>query len=472
MMDKLYFIVAMVIAFYISVSSIQSFTIKYEAIDELVREYKAGYIEEMITTNNSTCPDNYISLVMNFNWPGNYKGCGCKDSETEKYSFYKGYCPNMKLCHSIEESKEIIFNKWRGQLICYKRAKTSYDKLPLVEIENIDKCNNSTHRVCGVIDGKKNFLCLDKEKKCPITKIKFLKKVDLQELNNDSKVFEINDEYSLYISREELKYENLNASTLRSNIIISFIRTDLTEPCLNPMKSPSTEIFFPLMKNKFDLECDRTDNGTEITDDSFIVLDGYKFQDYYKDNNFFPTLNKIIDPFDIEIPNNNIKIYGKTYPGWNLKCQKANPESLHSFLKISQELNAMLISIIIHSFISIGVIVAIGVFACFLSKYFELLFKAVNLGFIILNLIYPIQIISNSNWVVNILTDENGALCGDLSLNGLLVEISSASLKLQNSFILILLLAILSCIVFIYVLYAWITPATREVQENLIEMKY
>jgi hypothetical protein len=74
--------------------------------------------------------------------------------------------------------------------------------------------------------------------------------------------------------------------------------------------------------------------------------------------------------------------------------------------------------------------------------------------------------------VVNILTDENGALCGDLSLNGLLVEISSASLKLQNSFILILLLAILSCIVFIYVLYAWITPATREVQENLIEMKY
>src|SRR5690348_11297084 len=127
MMDKLYFIIAMIIAFYISVNSIQNFKIKFETIDELVREFNTGYIEDMIVVKNSTsCPQDYVSLVQNFNWPGNEKGCGCKLEETGNYQFYRGYCPIMKICHSVEETNEVIFNKWRGNLICYKRAKTTY----------------------------------------------------------------------------------------------------------------------------------------------------------------------------------------------------------------------------------------------------------------------------------------------------------------------------------------------------------
>lgn len=511
MMDKIYFIITMIIAFYISVNSIQNFTIKFEAIDSVVDEYKSGMIEDLIVlgSEESSCPDDYQSLVHDFNWPGNEKGCGCKNDESEKsYQFYRNYCPIMKVCHSVEETSEINFTKWRGRLICYKRAEREYKKLLLIEFDNIEICKNQTHHICGAVDGKNNVLCLSKNETCPITEIRFVKKEEIFKvldsqandnstvvLNNTisnsknlerevlpqynkttSRLQKINDDIYLYTSKEDLEIgytnNNLNSDPALNSKVFSFFRIDLTTPCLNAMRSPSSENFFPLMKNKFDLMCDRNENGTEMIDDSFISIDSYKFEDYYKDNNYYHSLRKLIDPFKIEIPKYLINIYARGYLGWSLKCRSYNPESLNSFLEISKELNGMLLSVIIHSFISLALIIVIGVFACFLSKYFELLFKAVNLGFIILNLIYPLQVISNSNWVINNLTDENGALCGDNKLNLLLVEISSACLSLQYSFILILLLAILSCVVFIYILYAWITPATREVQETLIEMKY
>jgi hypothetical protein len=538
-MNKIYFIVAMIVVFYFSVNSIQKFNINYEVLDELIQEFNSGYIEDITVLsaadnsgNQTECPANYTSLIKNFNWPGNFKGCGCKKEDgSNQYKFYTGTCPMMKDCRSVEETNEVELNLWKGKLICYKRSMISYDKLNLFAYENRDACNNSTHRTCGVIDGHNNLLCLSKDKNCPVTKIIFSKvkenkpknetnainntivvnntipilnnssslnsssiikdtinnstidkenstinsqsnssSIQTPSLNNNmTKTYKLNDDTLLTISYEELSLTSI--PTYDSNLIFSFFRTDLSKPCFNPMRSPSSENFFPLMKKKFDLMCDKYENGTEITDDSFMAFGEYSLEEYYKNNNFHTNLHKVLDPFKIDISKEKIKLYGRGYAGWSIQCQKSNPEALRSFLIMSDEMNQISISIIIHSFISLAGLIFIGVLACFVSQYFDLFFKATELGFVIFNLIFPIQIISNSNWVINILTDEYGALCGDRTFNMLLLDISAACMSLQYSFIMILLIAILSCIIFIFMLYSWIKPATREVQENLIQMR-
>lgn len=550
MMNKIFFLIAMVVVFYISINTIQKFSINYETLEELISEFKTGYIEDIKVIANATsqtkCPNNYTTLVDNFDWPGNFKGCGCiKDDNSGQYQFYKDTCPISKQCKTFEETNEVNLNIWKNNLLCYKRSNISYDKLKLVSYENRESCNNSTHRICGIIDGQDNLLCLEKGKNCPVTKIVFShnKKIEqnitittntslnnitisnnstlpkqsnttisnngtlpqqsnttisnntLIPKNNNTistnssitnqtriltenystqnstrKSFQLNEDTLITISHEELLYSS-PIPPEDNNIIFSFFRTDLTKPCFNPKRSPSSENFFPMMKNKFDLMCDKYENGTEITDDSFQVLDQYNLDDYYKNNSFYTNVHKLIDPFKIDISKEKIKIYGRGYPGWSLQCQNSNPEALQSFLIMSNELNQISISIIIHSFISLAILISIGVLACFVSQYFELMFLSAQLGFVVFNLIFPIQIISNSNWVINILADEYGALCGDKIFNMLLMDITNSCLGLQYSFIIVLLVAILCSIVFIYVLYSWIKPATREVQETLIQMK-
>lgn len=496
MMDKLYFIAVMVIAFYISINTIQNINFQNEALEGLIKEYNSGYVDNMIVLRNSTeCPIGYNSLINNFNWPGNLKGCGCKkDGKDTSYQFYKNLCPTSSSndCKRIEETDEIVLNKWKGSLICYRRNKLIYNKLNLIKNDDMDKCNSETHKICGIIDGKDNLLCLEKEMACPLREIKFLKKTRLQEFFSNINNTNYEDLIvNLYTSTSEsqIKQENKTFSYLYeikddtylyiSNIpsnnnkeqLFNFYRIDLTEPCLNPMRSPSSGNFFPLMKNKFDLMCDKTQNGTELTDSKFSPLDNMKLYDYYKDNNVLSIVRRTLEPFEIDLSDDNLNIFARSYPGWSRDCQISNPKAIHSFTKIAEVMNSMFISIIIHSFFSIALIISIGVFSCYMTQYFELLFKAVDLGFIILNLIYPIQIISTCNWVINILTDENGAYCGDTSVNIILSEISAACLQLEYSYIIILLFAILSCIIFIYVLYDWVRPAAKEVNETLISLR-
>lgn len=524
MMDKIYFIFVMIVVFYISVSSIQNFTINYEVLDELTAEFKQGYIEDIKVINNSdTCPENYTSMINKMDWPGSNKGCGCKD-DTGAFIYNTGNCPMLKECKAVDASDSVPLRKWKGNMICLKRFNITYDKLKLVAYNNYSNCNNETHRTCGIIDGADNLLCLEKTVNCPITNIKFVKiggnriltdnstttgtttanvtvnstttnttlvnttvittnstnvasnvnstsnstKVTIPSSNNPLETYlQINDNTYLYFNRTEISYDYSIVNN--PSIIKVFYRVDITTPCVNPLRSPKSEKIFPLMKNQFDLMCD-TQDGNELVDLNFSDLDQELLEDFYKDNGFSEKLHKMIDPFKIDISETPIKVWGKGYPGWSIKCQ-ANQDSFASFYQLSNNLNKILITIIIHSFISIAILISIGVMACYIQNYFDLIIKAINLGFVIFNLILPTQIISNSNFVINLLTDEDGVLCGDYVMNLLLVEISSSTLSLQYSFIVILLIAILSIFIFVWGIFSWIKPATREVQEKLIEMK-
>jgi len=654
-MEKILFITVFSIALYLSINVIQKFSIKFDLLGEIIKELKLGYIDDIVTSNSTICPRNYESIVTNNYWPGSYKGCGCKNEDKTSFSFYPNYCPKLRECYSVEETnrKEFIF--WRGANICFRRSNIDYSimnvkkKSSNINENNIEAliCSNSTHKNCGIIDGKNHYLCMERSKECPINEIKFVKmegaqinfiinnrttdnpssiinkNSDLDNLNvlnqkeneekikfdsgfkileldknivlneldenkeiqtkenlirknfdfdmfkkyhdnysinsdnrdhfhriisdkdknkyqvdkknsksfedlKNSKHFEFNltkldlveeeykkkfithkknkshrnlqsflvkftnasftsydnstknittsfnrqgfyslnlsDNYQLIFSKNEMLQIDLPNKV---KVIPLFFRTETNKPCLDSLKRPSSEYFFPLMKNKFDYICDDwSDNKTEILDERLEVLDSYSLSDFYKNNNYFKEIEKVTSPFDLDILKKSINLYTRNYLGWSAKCLANSPESLQSFLRIEESLNHLLILNILHSFVSIGGIIALGIFACFLSEYFELFFKFVNLGFCLLNLILPIQILSNSNWIINLFTDEDGVFCGDNTLNILLIEVSNSCLEMQNSYIWILIITIFYSFVYIYILYKWIKPFHQEYQNK------
>lgn len=477
MLDKVPFIISIIIVFYISMRTIQNFSINFDALEMFIKEYKSGVIIDILATNNTVCPKNYIDIVQNFDWPGNYKGCGCR-AENGSFVYYQYECPRVNAnCFTVEETNYQDFKYWRNSLICYKRSNQSYSELNLVAKDNFDSCNNNTHRVCGKIDGLDNALCLVKNQECPIVNFYIINaNSNLNEanlaylsLNNSSKYFSGTKAYKLN-SSNILVISNKEQET---KTMPEFFRIDSTKPCLDPTKSPSSELFFPLMKNKYNLKCDLDHEGNEIVDNNFTPIDTYPLKDYFKDNKYYDKLNNIISPFDIDIDKKTVSIFSRGYPGWNLNCRHKDKEadSLEAFLKIEEVLNGMLISTIFYSFILIVILIAIGVAACFFSTYFDSFFRIVCAGFCILGLIYPIQIISNSNWIINILLDDEGLYCGDQSINILLADITASCSDLQISYMMILLICIVFSLLFVYSLYKWLKPYHKEYQERLYELR-
>lgn len=164
-------------------------------------------------------------------------------------------------------------------------------------------------------------------------------------------------------------------------------------------------------------------------------------------------------------------IYGKSYPGWSFECRNQNKDSLKSFLNLSNTMNQLSISTILHSFLILVTLIAIGVCSFYFLEHFEKMFYLIVLGFITLNLIYPIQVITRTNWVINNIADDNGIGCGDYSLNIILYEISDACLSLLYSYVALLCTTIICLIVFLIVIFNWIQPSIKQFQERLIQLR-
>ena len=150
---------------------------------------------------------------------------------------------------------------------------------------------------------------------------------------------------------------------------------------------------------------------------------------------------------------------------------KGDYDTFINFLKSPDVLNKISLSIIVHSFLVIAILIAIGICSFYFIDKFEKLFYFITLGFIVLNLIYPIQVISNANWIINNISDENGNFCGDDSLNILLKSISDSCSSLMDTYIIILIIVINYIIVYIYILQNFIKPTNKEIQEKLIQLR-
>ena len=479
MYNKAFFLLCMVIIFYLTIRSLQKFNYSENTLNSMIAQFLTNNIEDIKGIQNldeenniSECPIGYDDLLENSFWPGNFPGCGCLNSDKKTYTYYSNICPKEN-CIEIEESKKKPLPNYDKIHFCFLRGEKNYYDLlnekKIIPYNNISNCDNITHRVCGLIDNLNNVLCLERNNECPITKFFYSKNTtEIENLKkNDSKatINQINNTntFLLISHSDNLVYKN--------NKIPNFFRVDMSQPCLNGEKNPEKELLFDLMNNKFIFSCNKYENGSDIVDNLYNQIGSENYLDYLSDNNFFNIYEKIYKKFQIKVENINLNLYVKTFPGWSFKCMKSDTDTFVNFLKSPDVLNKITLSIVVHSFLVIAILIAIGICSFYFIDKFEKLFYIISLGFIVLNLIYPIQVISNANWIINNISDENGNYCGDASLNLLLKSISDSCSSLMDTYIIILVIIILDLIVFICILQTWIKPTIKEIQERLIQLR-
>lgn len=484
MWEKVFFLLSIFIIFYISIRTLQNFTFEDDILNDFISQFKQPYIEDIIVlqTHNTDgtltqCPSEYQELLTNYYWAGNFNGCGCKNNYNT-YDFYSNICPEEN-CIDIEEIEPKNFSNYNHIHFCYKRGKKNYENLiyNLFPSEDYNKCQNETHRVCGFIDSLNNFICLPKNETCPmlttflISNDKNYIETYKNKYDNEATIIEINTT-SLYVLKS---HSPLNiATTWNSGYKIKIynnFRVDLSQPCLGGHSSPKSELIFDLMKNKYDLSCDTFKNGTEITDNMYTVLDEENYLDYLDDNNFIELNTKLFQPFNIDLSDKKIKLYAKPYPGWSSTCYKESPETFFNFLQSSYVLNKISFMTIINSFLIIVLLISIGIGAFYFMENFEKIFYFIVLGFLVLNLFYPLQLIANGNWIINNLSDDDGDFCGDISLNIIIKHISDSCQSLVYSYTIIICITIIDIIIYIYIMQSLIKPSIKELQEKLIQLR-
>jgi hypothetical protein len=486
MWEKIFFLLSIFIIFYISIRSLQNFSFEDDILKDFISQFNQNYIQDIQILNTHTpegipipCPDDYEELLTNYYWAGNFNGCGCKNSYNT-YDYYPNICPEEN-CINIEEIEPRNFSNYNHIHFCYKRGKKNYGNLifNLLPAESYNLCQNETHRVCGFIDSLKNIICLPKNETCPmlttflISKDKAYIENYKKKYDNDAEIIKITNA-PLYILKS---HSPLNIATTWKgdydyNIkIYNNFRVDLSQPCLGGKSSPKSELIFDLMKNKYEISCDTYKNGTEMTDNLYTILDQENYLDYLADNDFLELNDKLFKPFEIDLSNKNIKLYAKSYPGWSSMCYKESPDTFFNFLNSSTVLNKISFMTIINSFLIIILLISIGIGAFYFIEHFEKIFYIIVLCFLILNLFYPLQLIANSNWIINNLSDNEGNFCGDESLNIIIKKISDSCQTLIYSYTFILCITILDIIIFIYVMQSLIKPAIKELQEKLIQLR-
>lgn len=486
MWEKIFFLLSIFIIFYISIRSLQNFSFEDDILKDFISQFNQNYIQDIQILNTHTpegipipCPDDYEELLTNYYWAGNFNGCGCKNSYNT-YDYYPNICPEEN-CINIEEIEPRNFSNYNHIHFCYKRGKKNYGNLifNLLPAESYNLCQNETHRVCGFIDSLKNIICLPKNETCPMLTT-FLISKDKKYIENYKKKYD-NDAEIINITNAPLyilkSHSPLNIATTWKgdydyNIkIYNNFRVDLSQPCLGGKSSPKSELIFDLMKNKYEISCDTYKNGTEMTDNLYTILDQENYLDYLADNDFLELNDKLFKPFEIDLSNKNIKLYAKSYPGWSSMCYKESPDTFFNFLNSSTVLNKISFMTIINSFLIIILLISIGIGAFYFIEHFEKIFYIIVLCFLILNLFYPLQLIANSNWIINNLSDNEGNFCGDESLNIIIKKISDSCQTLIYSYTFILCITILDIIIFIYVMQSLIKPAIKELQEKLIQLR-
>ena len=285
-------------------------------------------------------------------------------------------------------------------------------------------------------------------------------------------------------------YKNNNSTNIKFDEVINVIfQISLNSlPCEEIFQKPSTDKFSNLVIDSFDFTCDlKEQNNTksEMFDTRYKVLDSYLLSKFFKDNNFYTTFQKVYGKTSISLnstnANSKVKIFSRPYSGHAVNCEVTvdpysvgNIGGLHEFLSTHTQINSMVLYIIVHSIGMIGSLLGLAASAFMLQEYYEWIYKLLNLAFCVINLILPVQIISNSNHLINVLTTNDGDYCGDDITNELFKSISSSCLDVKYNYFVILILCILNSLVFIYTIYKLIKPYNQQFQDQFnkyVEMK-
>ena len=283
----------------------------------------------------------------------------------------------------------------------------------------------------------------------------------------------VNNKTSFLYNLNNYSYLKFNVQDPNPNLtsprIFNLFNAGKSGPCLFSDRYPKGDLIFELMKNYNNFGCN-FDTGvifndtTDSLDNRYIEFDSYPLGNLLSDNGLKDLVIELSKVSQDKVKE-NIILSGREFVGWNLGC-RFYENGLNSFLNVQDLLNKILLANITHCFIMILFLLAIAISSCFFTNYFEVLFRIICILFCILNLIYPIQIISKTNFVVNTVVDENGDYCSDNDVNRILKIISTGCYNLNFSYIKTLLISILYTLIIIYGLYKWIKPYHEQYQDT------
>ena len=214
-------------------------------------------------TNNN----NQYSLMQ---WDGTIEGCNCLNATENQVG--KDYsnkinrfsCKNYdfeKYCQNILPTNGRNINIWKGKKIIpifNPNSKRYFDYL-----KNSNLCNSSEYKECGLLDNKKNKMCILKSEKCPINKIIIDKKTPKD--HNYTK-FELNNGYYLFYTNEAID----------SKILVSF-KISEGKICLDSNKHY-------IRNPDYNLYSTFENGGCDDFDERYFQIDSQKKTDLFKEN--------------------------------------------------------------------------------------------------------------------------------------------------------------------------------------------
>lgn len=271
-----------------------------------------------IFSNWDTSPINEISLdcdknqpLINDWWPGISDGCFCYERISP------GSCPRRSNCKTIQRIAPLKYKLWKANHLCVERMEYGYFDKTLAKSAN--DCPQNMQN-CGIADTQGNFLCVDKNKKCPINKIV---KIDSNYKPSSSDIELRLSDTTLILGRDGINLQ----------IPVQF-KIAFDQPCLNPFfENLNFDVYrlnYFYGKQRCYMYADSSELSTAVFDLSYSVIDSYNAESLYAENGIKTAVSALpqFNPIEYQRP---ISLYAKSFFGLKINCFqkiKNNPDSV------------------------------------------------------------------------------------------------------------------------------------------------
>lgn len=252
-------------------------------VKDLFNSWNNKPIHILQDSYHKSCKEMGMTDIIQYNHPGNDKGCICDNKYTPE-----GKCKPD--CSPIHPNGPSVLSKWKEHMLCAISIKPkSY--FELTRIKSNDICSFKTKK-CGVIDTLGNYLCIPENENCPLNFINFLPTED-----------------------QNVRIDTNNRNT-EGKIFTNF-RVEEGKVCVNPKQRNFYEAKFNLneISNLQGCITEARENDTVVTyDPSYKQIDSYTKKLFYEQNGL-----RIPFPLDEKV---NVTLYGSEYKGWKRECEK------------------------------------------------------------------------------------------------------------------------------------------------------
>ena len=396
------------------------------------------FLSYIKNNNNNSIRDIRNEIFQNDSFPMFHFYIGL-ESPSKDFSSYDSFYTWQG---TKKEKNHVKINKiFSNQFFYEKSNKTYFDYLNL-SVKEGENCNDN-YKKCGILDSKKNILCLPENEECPLNYFKI----------SDFELFDLLPEYNHIELIESItgikKYIYFTNNKIDNDIITNF-KISFDKPCI--VSKEHNWISMNRNENEKSSNCFTSING-QLHDKSYTeVGDNIHMKSLYYDNNI-----KTFNDYSSE----KVKLYTKSFNYIKEDCS-------YNFINVYEKLFMKIINNI-SNFKIIGYINSILLIIHFIVFCYGLKNRKKNIiVLIILNILILYLIIINSS-IVSIIHKERIIEfdCSEEDMNQKINYIIKQLLLFQKkSKLIIFIVVIISVIELIIQNYAFLQIYQRAVTTN------